>query len=166
MRKVWIFIGIVALMLLCGGLVWERSGLAKSTSPVGTEATQAVSTSTTSTDFHTITVAGHSVSVTIANTASAREKGLGGRAGLAPDEGMLFVFPQDGVYSFWMKDMRFSIDIIWISSAGHIVHIVPNLSPSSYPKAFAAHTPARYVLEVSTGYAHAHGLKIGDMVHL
>src|SRR3989338_5701660 len=54
------------------------------------------------------------VRVTVADTPESRERGLSGRDGLASDEGMLFVFQNDGYHTFWMKDMLFSIDIIWL----------------------------------------------------
>jgi uncharacterized membrane protein (UPF0127 family) len=113
--------------------------------------------------LRTIMLDGQTIRVSIADTDAARQLGLGGRAGLAPDEGMLFIFPQDGVYSFWMKDMRFSIDMIWLSSGGAVTYMAQNVSPDTYPKAFGPNTPARYVLELPAGYAKEHTVKIGDI---
>jgi len=109
---------------------------------------------------------GRTVHVTVADTESARELGLGGRSGLAPDEGMLFVFPRDGRYAFWMKDMSFSIDIIWLAADGTVVHIEQAISPATYPETFAPETPARYVLELPAGYAKAYTVKVGDKAAL
>ncbi len=112
-------------------------------------------------------VKGHlPVCVSVADTARTRQLGLSGRSRLSADEGMLFVFPEDGKYAFWMKDMRFSIDIIWLSAAGSIVHITRSVSPDTYPRTFESDTPARYVLELSAGYVGAHDVKIGDIVRL
>src|SRR3989344_9080436 len=76
------------------------------------------------------------VRVDVADTPEKRAIGLSDREGLAPDEGMLFIFPEDGIYAFWMKDMRFSIDILWISHEGFIVDMRQNVSPETYPAAF------------------------------
>lgn len=113
-----------------------------------------------------VTLDGGTVSVSLARTPAEQERGLGGRESLAPDEGMLFVFPQDGRYAFWMKDMKFSIDIIWIAADGTVVYVVPNLSPSSYPRSYGPKTPARFVLEVPAGWAAAHYVRIGDIARL
>jgi uncharacterized membrane protein (UPF0127 family) len=79
-------------------------------------------------------------------------------------QGMLFVFAKDGTYSFWMKDMRFSIDIVWLDAAGRIVFAAEDVAPQSYPAIITPRTKARYVLEVSAGYMRAHGISVGDTV--
>ena len=109
---------------------------------------------------------GRIIHVLVAETPAARSIGLGGRMGLAPDEGMLFVFPADGVYAFWMKDMKFSIDILWLSADGTIVSVVQHVSPDTFPATFRPDTPARYVLELPAGYVKAHTVSIGDIVRL
>jgi uncharacterized membrane protein (UPF0127 family) len=114
----------------------------------------------------TIQLDGNVISVSVAGTDAARQLGLGGRTGLAPNEGMLFVFQADGTYAFWMKDMHFSIDIIWISSDDHIVYMAQNISPDTYPHSFVPTSSARYVLELPAGYAAAHGVQLGDTVQL
>ena len=109
-------------------------------------------------------IAGNTAHVSIADTAEKRELGLSGRAGLAPDEGMLFIFPTEGKYSFWMKDMRFAIDILWIASDGTIVYTKEGASPDTFPQTFVSYTPAQYVLEVSSGYIMRHRISIGQKV--
>ena len=117
-------------------------------------------------DPSTIQLDGQTIHVAVVDTPVARERGLSGRQGLAGDQGMLFVFPKDGVYSFWMKDMLFSIDIIWISADGTITDIVQNLSPDTYPTAYTPSKPGRYVLELPAGYVKAHNVHEGDIVRL
>lgn len=112
----------------------------------------------------TVFIDGQEFNVEVADVASERSQGLSGRSALANDEGMLFVFPESGRFGFWMKDMEFSIDIIWIDEDKRIVHIEENVSPSTYPEAFYSSTNARYVLEVYTGQAAAQGLGLGDEV--
>lgn len=110
---------------------------------------------------HTIIIGDTSVHVAIADTEASREQGLSGVRGLAPDEGMLFIFESDGRPSFWMKDMLFAIDMLWISSDGRVVFIAPSVSPDTFPQAFTPDTPARYVLEVPAGFSEKHSLEAG-----
>ena len=110
-----------------------------------------------------VTLAGAKLDVYVADTPEERQLGLGGRDYLPPDQGMLFIFPEDGTHSFWMKDMRFPVDILWFSSDGRIVTIVSNVSPDTYPdKIFGPKEPARYVLEVNAGFVAQNGVEIGD----
>lgn len=122
-------------------------------------------TATTTTE-HVIEVNGNEVRVSTASTPAERQQGLSGRSGLAPDEGMLFIFETEGDYAFWMKDMRFSIDILWIDSTGKIVYIAPSVSPDTYPTAFDPHQNAKYVLELPAGYTVAHHVKVGDTIQI
>ncbi len=104
--------------------------------------------------------------VEIADTDEKRIKGLSGRKSLSEDEGMIFVFDQPGMYGFWMKDMLFSIDIIWLSEEGRVVHIVKNAKPESFPEVFYPSSEAKYVLELPAGTADRLSLQIGDEVKL
>lgn len=115
---------------------------------------------------HTVTVGGERVSVDIADTEAAREQGLSGRTGLMDDEGMLFVFQTDGEHAFWMKDMLFPIDIVWIDASSTVVYVAKNASPASYPTVFRPDTPARYVLELPAGFSDAHNVVKGSKVGL
>ncbi len=110
----------------------------------------------------TISIAGTPLHIALATTDAEREQGLSGITSLAEDQGMLFVFPKDGIYSFWMKDMLFSIDMLWVSQDGRVVYIVPSSSPATYPHAFTPNTPARYVLEVPAGFATEHEIGVGS----
>lgn len=114
--------------------------------------------------FQVVHIGGRDVRAIIADTPALREKGLSGRSGLAPDEGMLFVFPADRKYGFWMKDMRFPIDILWLSSAGAILDMRTNVSPDGYLAVFEPRAPARFVLELPAGFADAYTVRVGDTV--
>ena len=109
-----------------------------------------------------ITFGTASIHVEIADTDAARARGLSGHAPLSDDEGMLFVFPEEGMYSFWMKDMLFPIDILWLDSTGTVVHIEQDVAPESYPASFTSGSPARYVLEVRAGFATEHEIAVGS----
>ena len=114
----------------------------------------------------TVELRGQTIRVSIADTPRTHEAGLGGRAGLAPDEGMLFIFREEGKHVFWMKDMSFPIDIVWIASDGRVVYLAQNVSPDTYPMSFVSTAPARYVLELPAGFSSEYGVIIGDIVRL
>jgi uncharacterized membrane protein (UPF0127 family) len=102
----------------------------------------------------------------IASTTEAQERGLGGRAEIPDDFGMLFVFPEDSRTGFWMKDMLAPIDIIWLNDAGVIQKVDASVATSTYPTTFYPPSPTRYVLETRAGYAKDHGWKEGTQVAL
>ena len=107
-----------------------------------------------------------SFNVTVADTPNKRTKGLSGRKELSPDKGLIFVFEKSGIYPFWMKDMNFPIDIIWIDEGLRVVYVKENATPKSYPKTFTPNTPSLYVLEVNTGVIAKKKIKIGDEVFI
>ena len=109
----------------------------------------------------TITIGDAALRVEIADTPDRRRAGLSGRAALAEGEGMLFIFEEEGEHAMWMKDMYTSIDIIWITAEGRVVHIADTVTPDTYPTIFTSPTPARYVLEVPAGYTQGK-IQIGD----
>lgn len=102
--------------------------------------------------------------VDIADDVCMRDLGLSGRTSLSEDTGMLFIFDKAGNYGFWMKDMNFPIDILWISSSSKIIGIEKNLATSTYPKSFGSKYKALYVLEVPAEYADKNNLKVGDKI--
>ncbi len=111
-----------------------------------------------------VKIAGKILKVDLALTSEAQEQGLSGRKELKEDEGMLFVFDYMGQYSFWMKNMNFPIDIIWISDDFKVVYIKKNATPESYPETFLPDQNTKYVLEVSAGFSEKNNLKVGDKV--
>lgn len=102
------------------------------------------------------------IEVGIAITPEERTQGLSGRPELPGGEGLLFIFEEPNYYGFWMPDMNFAIDIIWLDPAFNVVFIKENATPESYPSVFAPTTPAQYVLEVPAFYAANHGIKVGS----
>jgi uncharacterized membrane protein (UPF0127 family) len=110
-------------------------------------------------------IGGQRLSVDVATTGKDKSRGLSGRESLASNEGMLFVFENPGQYPFWMKDMNFPIDIIWIGEDLRVVYVKNNATPESYPEAFGpsgSAGSAKYVLEVAAGFSDKNNLKIGD----
>ena len=105
------------------------------------------------------------INIEIADTLEKQIQGLSDRQSLCPDCGMLFVFPTARVQRFWMKNMRFPLDIIWINN-NKIVNISKNLPPEGeHPtRAYSSIEPADYVLEINAGAARKWGIRIGDEV--
>lgn len=89
--------------------------------------------------------------IIIARDQASRELGLGGRNSLASTTGMLFVFDQLERQGFWMKDMKFPIDIIWLDKNFRIVTVAADISPSSYPTIFYPKEKSAFALEVAAG---------------
>lgn len=106
------------------------------------------------------------LTVDIADTPQLTAQGLSGREELPEEHGMFFIFPSSGIRSFWMKDMRFPIDIVWMDSSFRVVHITRNARPESFPETYAPDVPIQYVLEISAGAAEQHGIDVGDVAAL
>mgnify|MGYP001576965915 CR=1 FL=1 len=104
---------------------------------------------------------GVSLRLEYATTPAERKRGLGGRTEIPEGYGMLFVFPKDDTYGFWMKDTLVPLDIFWLNNKGQIVSIAVDVATSTYPHVFYPTVPARYVLETTAGFARAHTIKIG-----
>lgn len=109
-----------------------------------------------------IIIGNKTILVEIAKTLEVKTKGLSGREFLKKNQGMLFVYERPGFYSFWMKEMRFPIDIIWISENHEIIDVTKNISPDSFPKTFRSQKPAQYVLEVNAGFSDKNNIQAGD----
>ncbi len=111
--------------------------------------------------------------IEVANTSATREQGLSGKIakegdplglGLGENEGLLFIFEKEGYYGFWMKDMNFAIDMVWIDKNKKIIHIEKNVATSTYPKIFNPNSSSLYVLEIPSGFLVKNNVKIGDFV--
>ncbi|MFA5841980.1 MAG: DUF192 domain-containing protein [Candidatus Paceibacterota bacterium] len=108
-----------------------------------------------------------SIFVTKAVTMAEIRRGLSGQESLPPSNGMLFIFDSDDYYRFWMPDMRFPLDIVWIGADKKIVDISKNVPPlldTGKPVFYSPRVPARYVLEVNAGFSDAHGIAPGDNI--
>lgn len=119
-----------------------------------------------------IQVNGISIPVEIADESEERALGLSGRESLEVNTGLLFIFDEKNVRpKFWMKDMNFSIDIIWIDD-GHIVQIDSEIAlsdpgtPDNELKLYIPNQPIDYVLEVNAGFSESNGFEVGGVVDL
>ncbi len=104
------------------------------------------------------------IDVEVARTAQDRKVGLSGRDEIGEVEGVLFIFDYPDYYSFWMKDMNFEIDIIWIDKNKKIVDLSKNISPETWPNYFQPEREVKYVLEVTGGFVKSNEIKVGERV--
>lgn len=104
----------------------------------------------------------HAFNAELAGTAEQRTRGLSGRSSLGDNQAMLFVFDTPAIQCFWMKDMRFSIDILWFDSEHKLGHIERSVSPASFPHSFCPNLRSQYVVELLAGTADRLQLQIGD----
>ncbi len=116
-----------------------------------------------------VDVSGLSVQAEIADSDMLRQQGLMFRDNIKEGEGMLFVFPIEGRHAFWMKNMRFPLDIIWIKG-NKIVKIDQNVpiptKGETSPKLYYPPISVNYVLEVNAGFSKKNNLGIGDLVKI
>ncbi len=117
-------------------------------------------------NIKSVLIAGQSIKVDLALTKETQIQGLSGRAELKENEGMLFIFDHSGIYPFWMKDMNFPIDMIWVNENMKVVYIKKNARPELFPEMYTPNENAKYVLEVVSGFSDKNNLKVGDEVEL
>lgn len=110
----------------------------------------------------TLRIRDSTFSLETADTQEKREQGLSGRGFIENNQAMLFVFESDGPQCMWMKDMNFSIDMIWLDAQKKVVHLEDDVSPDTYPRSFCSPLPARYVVEVKKGTIARDGVQVGQ----
>lgn len=107
------------------------------------------------------------VQVDVARTFLEKVRGLMFRDNLQEDEGMLFIFRTDAIRSFWMKNTKLSLDIIFIDHTRQIINIEQNVACGNDPsETYSSTRPARYVLEVNAGYTAKRHITIGDSISM
>jgi uncharacterized membrane protein (UPF0127 family) len=94
------------------------------------------------------------------------QKGLSIFDKLEPNEGMIFRGLPVGQQAFWMQDMKFDIDIIWVNKDNEVIHIVNDASKDSFPNQFKnpVDRPSAYVIELNAGMAEKHSIYPGTQV--
>lgn len=107
------------------------------------------------------------VRVEVVASPEALTQGLSGREDIwNQNEGMFFIFPNTDKHGIWMKDMKFSIDIVWIDETLTVIGIERNVSPDTYPRVFRPEKPVRYVLETKDRYVDLVGIHVGQKVRI
>jgi len=109
-----------------------------------------------------LVLGGAHVVVEVASTPKERARGLMGRVSLLPDQGMLFIYPDEAERSFWMKNTPLPLSIAFIDVGGRIVHIT-DLTPLNEDPVPSQH-PAMYALEMSQGWFEKNGVKVGQSI--
>ncbi len=97
----------------------------------------------------------------------ARQRGYMGRERVGPREGMIFVYDQDGKHSFWMKNCKVALDIVWLDANGHVVFAATDRQPCPATgdcPSIAPNVPARFVVEFAAGTVAAESLKSGEVI--
>jgi hypothetical protein len=102
---------------------------------------------------------GVDVKLYVANTDEKMSKGLSNVEKLEENEGMIFIYPDEGEREFWMKDMNFPLDILWFNSKSELVHKEENVLPESYPQVYGRGIEAQYVMEFNAGFVERSGIE-------
>jgi uncharacterized membrane protein (UPF0127 family) len=110
---------------------------------------------------------GHEFALEVAADDVSRQRGFMGRERIGPRSGMLFVFDGDDRHSFWMKDCKVALDIVWLDVMGRVVWVAANRAPCPTTgdcPSVVPPSPSRYVVEFAAGTVAAEALKPGDAV--
>lgn len=99
----------------------------------------------------------------VSDTEKKRVQGLSDRKELKPGTGMLFVYDNPGEQCIWMKNMQFSIDILWLDKDKRVVKQMHSVSPKTFPKSFCQ-KDVSYVIELNEGDIRESGLRLGQRV--
>lgn len=159
MSKTKYTIIVLLLAVLALVLLWQ---------PAPNDESQIAATSEFSDGF--IFIGDHQIQFELADNAAEQAVGLSTKTGLESNQGMLFAFTEPNIPSFWMKNMQFPIDIIWIHQ-DRVVGVVSNVQPQpgvpdSELTTYFPETPVNFVLEVQAGWAEQNGLQIGQNVEV
>lgn len=151
---------IFTLFLLIGGALFFSSGKISKENQGQRDDVDAIDTDLVRTE---VIFSNARFSVDVADTEAKRELGLGKRETLCERCGMLFVFDHPDRYAFWMKDMRFPIDILWIAH-GRIVSLEESVDFHDQKRVYVPNESADKVIELPAGSAEHFGIHVGDSV--
>lgn len=158
MKNTFLIIGLIILSLI---IIFSYKSAFAPTQEMPKQ-TQEIKKSITS-----ITIKNTTFEIELAQTAQEKEQGLSNRESLAQNKGMLFLFDTKEIHPFWMKDMNFALDMIWIADS-KIVDITHSMQPpknkNEYPAIASPKKPANKVLEINAGLSKTNGFEIGDSV--
>ena len=118
--------------------------------------------------FKTVLINNCQLKVEVADTPFKRSQGLSYRESLPADHGMLFVFEDYVNVGFWMKDMQFPLDIIWLQD-DNIIDITENVpvpQENDPLKSYHASGPVNYVIEVNAGWVKENNIKLDDKIQV
>lgn len=120
-----------------------------------------------STKYTTVKINNVSIKAEIAATVLTKTKGLMFRKSLPENEGMIFIFDNEDYHSFWMMNMSFPLDIIWINGEKKVVYIVKDAKPCGLicKDFYVPEEKAKYVLEVNANFTTKNKIKVGTKVN-
>ncbi len=103
------------------------------------------------------------ITIETVETPEEKRRGLSGRNSISDGDGMLFTFDTQATSNcFWMKDMQFAIDMVWLDDQKNVVTVTENVAPDTFPESFCPESPASYGLEVGAGRASELGIEPGE----
>lgn len=144
-------VGLGCWLILVGACDRGRRSAATGQSPTPEEPTR-----------YTVTVGGVALQVEVAVTPEEHRRGLSGRREVAPGTGMLFVYSQEELRSFWMKDTLVPLTVAFLNGEGGITQM-DDMTPLSLAS-HESQEPVRYALEVPQGWFEESGIEVGDRV--
>ena len=146
MRKKYVFISLLIIAIFCLVFVFFLSNREK---PIS--------------ETLTVVIKEKTYTMQVARTSLSRERGLS-KTQKIPYDGMILIFSNPGIYSFWMKDMNYPIDIVWVDKNFQIIEVRENIYPGTYPEVFTPQKESLYVLETQAGFVEEHNIKITDTI--
>jgi len=112
-----------------------------------------------------ITANGHALTTEVVTNHAGHMCGLAFRQHLPADHGMLFVYAQDQIIGFWMKDTHIHLSIAFLDADGKVLEI-HDMDPRDPARRYISKLPARYALEVNRGWFSRNGIKVGTQINL
>lgn len=166
MKRTIVLFALVLLLAGCGG----GQGDGRS-SEAGQGKGATTTASGTSSGLRTVSIDASGgeevkIKVEIADDPEEQAKGLMNRERLGDDRGMLFVFPDEQIRSFWMKNTLIPLSIAYIDSEGRIIDLQEMKALDDEPPHYVSAKPAQYALEVNQGFFDERGVEVGDRVEL
>lgn len=155
-KKTLTYILIIFLIIGTGVAAWMHSSQELSTEPEATTQNQ----------LKVLKVNDQCVTLAVSDTKKERNLGLSTRDDLPDNQGMLFLFDRSGKHGFWMKDMNFSIDIIWLDENNRVVYVEQSISPETYPKTFEPAKNAKKVVELNAGFVNQENINRGETLKI
>ena len=103
------------------------------------------------------------ITIQIADNNAQRAEGLMWRRYMPEDDGMLFIFDDQEILNFWMKNTYIPLDMVFADKSGKIVSIFPEATPLN-ESTISSEKPAQYVVEVNGGFCSRFGINVGDSI--
>ena len=157
-----LILGLIALAILFLGIAQGINLTPRAETGTTASSSTTINPNVITPESPVVWINGARFMVEVADTPEARAQGLSGRPNLAPNTGLLFIFDTPSRPGFWMKEMKFPIDIVWLGPNDTIIQVTENFTPNSYPQIIYPKQDVTRVLEVPAGSVAAFHIKTGD----